>query len=183
VPCVCYERLTGLSLAADARGGEVLTTHSKAVGWTYLIAFGALNFASSVIPNPVLAQEKSIKPAVYQVHGSLTPSPTTKLTEKLELPDLPEYKGKAKFVSGSANPSALGSNYVEHFIAEEEPNQVLDWYKRTFASANWKILNTDGSSITAKKSDGTSCVIIVNPSYNHGARTEFELSYHEIRKK
>jgi hypothetical protein len=155
---------------------------SKASCWTYLIALSALNFASLAISSPVLAQEKSIKPALYQVQASIAGS-STKLTEKLDLPDLPEYKGKAKFVSGSANPSELGSNYVEHFVAEEEPNQVLDWYKRSLASANWKILNSDGSSITAKKSDGTSCVIIANPSYTHGARTEFELSYHEIRKK
>jgi hypothetical protein len=163
-------------------GGEVVTTKSNAAAWTYLIALAALNFTSSLKPIPVLAEEKSIKPALYQVHGTITHNPT-KLIERLDLPDLPEYKGKAKFVGGSADPSALGSNYVEHFVAEEEPNQVLDWYKRALTSANWKIINSDRSSITARKSDGTSCVIIVNPSYSHGARTEFELSYHEIRKK
>ncbi|MBX9951387.1 MAG: hypothetical protein K2Y39_19620 [Candidatus Obscuribacterales bacterium] len=78
-----------------------------------------------------------------------------RLREKVDLPDLPAYTGKAKFVSGSVEQSSKGGpRYAMVFEAQEPEGQVLDWYEGVFRMYKWGRISRTGSSIAASHKDG-----------------------------
>ena len=77
------------------------------------------------------------------------------LRDKVDLPDLPTYTGKAKFVSGTVEQGAKGGpRYSMVFEAEEPQNQVVDWYDNVFRMYKWNDIQKSTSSVSANHKEG-----------------------------
>jgi hypothetical protein len=77
------------------------------------------------------------------------------LRDKVDLPDLPMYTGKAKFVSGTVEQGAKGGpRYSMVFEAEEPQSQVIDWYDNVFRMYKWNGIQKSTSSVSASHKEG-----------------------------
>jgi hypothetical protein len=100
------------------------------------------------------------------------------LKEALDLPQLPAYSGKSKFINGSVQPTEKGwIAYKMSYLTKENPDQVRDWYHNTFSMYQWKILHAKEQTITANHRDGHICTIVVNNSNRKGYKTELGVYY------
>ncbi len=78
-----------------------------------------------------------------------------RLRDKVDLPDLPAYTGKAKFVQGTVEQSAKGGpRYAMVFEAEEPQSQIIDWYDNVFRMYKWASIKKAASSVTATHKEG-----------------------------
>ncbi len=106
------------------------------------------------------------------------------LKEKVDLPNLPNFTGHAKFGFGTMHPSDRGPSYVMHFFAKEDHKLILDWYKNTLNMYGWKITFADGQVVTAETKNAH-CAISVNDCTgmrNDGCNSEFEIDYSQRNK-
>jgi hypothetical protein len=104
------------------------------------------------------------KPAWLKTGEALAKVPEG-LKEKVSLPDVPEYTGKAKFLNGLIydHVGKLGPCYVMNFNTKETSNQVIDWYRSVFQMYGWKIDYQDKDSINAtNKKSGNMCILQVS---------------------
>ena len=100
------------------------------------------------------------------------------LKDAPELPQLPSYSGKLKFLRGYIQPTGKGwTVYHVSFMTPEEPLKVKDWYENALTMYQWKILNSAGQTITANHKDGHMCTLIFNPCTKPGFRTRMGLFY------
>ncbi len=100
------------------------------------------------------------------------------LKEQPELPQLPTYSGKSKFVSGHVDTNDQGwVTYSISSLVIEDPDQVRNWYQNAFNMYQWKTLNAGESTITADQKNGNMCAIVVNPSDETGYHTSLQISY------
>jgi hypothetical protein len=77
------------------------------------------------------------------------------LKDKVDLPDLPSFTGKAKFVTGTVEQSAKGGpRYSMTFEAEEPQNQVIDWYDNVFRMYKWANIQKATTSVSAVHKEG-----------------------------
>lgn len=77
------------------------------------------------------------------------------LKDKVDLPDMPAYTGKAKFVTGTVEQSAKGGpRYSMVFEAEEPQSQVIDWYDNVFRMYKWTGIQKSTSSVSASHKEG-----------------------------
>ncbi|MCC7528003.1 MAG: hypothetical protein IT342_05735 [Candidatus Melainabacteria bacterium] len=77
------------------------------------------------------------------------------LRDKVDLPDLPSYTGKAKFVSGTVEQGAKGGpRYSMVFESEEPQSQVIDWYDNVFRMYKWNGIQKSTSSVSANHKEG-----------------------------
>ncbi len=150
-----------------------------------ILSFGVLNC------NVVAFAETSSKAA----NGELLPKPVVKgfqnmklleaedLSTKVDLPNLPEFTGKAKFIGGVSR-KEHGQNYIQHFLAKEDAKLVIDWYLNTLNMYKWKIDYNDLQSITAKTPDST-CSIFVNDisARKTGYKSEIEINYFQNQRR
>jgi hypothetical protein len=106
------------------------------------------------------------------------------LKTKVDLPNLPEFTGRAKFLGGIVHPSDRGESYVMRFSAKEDAKLVIDWYKNTLNMYKWKIDYTDAQTVTAKMPTAT-CAIIVNDTSlrKNGSNAEIEINYFRIKNR
>ena len=100
------------------------------------------------------------------------------LKEPPELPQLPSYSGKLKFLRGYTQPTGKGwVVYHVKYLTQEDPVKVKDWYENALAMYQWKILNSAGQTITANHKDGHMCTLIFNPTTKPGYRTHLGMFY------
>jgi hypothetical protein len=93
-----------------------------------------------------------------------------KLRDKVDLPDLPPFTGKAKFVSGTVEQGAKGGpRYSMVFEAEEPQNQVVDWYDNVFRMYKWGSIQKSTSSVSATHKEGHFASISTDDKVNAGA--------------
>jgi hypothetical protein len=104
---------------------------------------------------------------------------TEKLTQKVSMNGLPEYSGKQTFIGGRLNQTPIGPQYQEQFIAVEQPNQIVDWYKNALSGYKWEIVDSDASRVHAKKPDGSSITVTVSPFKSPQGRSFVKISYHD----
>jgi len=140
-----------------------------------VIAFAFMFCSSDLVAN---AQSNSKKRPERESNGGLAEY----LKDKVSLPNLPEFTGKAKFTGGIARKSDYGQSYVLRFDAKEDPKLVLDWYKNTLNMYKWKITFADDTTCLAKL-DGTTCAIAVNSTVGRktGNQSEIEINYFQAK--
>ena len=128
--------------------------HKRA--WSLLIASIFLLSTYAVGPQISSAQNtpSSYRTKPYQ----LNPEENHKLEplrDKVDLPDLPAYTGKARFVTGTVEQAAKGGpRYAMVFEAEEPQSQVIDWYDNVFRMYKWKSIQKNTSSVSASHKEG-----------------------------
>lgn len=77
------------------------------------------------------------------------------LKDKVDLPDLPAFTGKARFVTGTVEQGSKGGpRYSMVFEAEEPQNQVIDWYDNVFRMYKWNNIQKSASSVSATHKEG-----------------------------
>lgn len=83
-----------------------------------------------------------------------------RLKDKVDLPDLPAYTGRAKFKGGFIEAAAKGGpRYEMTFEAQEPRSQVIDWYANVLRMYNWKTLNRSEGSIVGQHKNGHLCTV------------------------
>ena len=127
-----------------------------------------------------------------QFAGNLRPANSTidrnanieQLKEPPELPQLPSYSGKLKFLRGYTQPTAKGwVVYHIKYLTQEDPAKVKGWYENALAMYQWKILNSAGQTITANHKDGDMCTLIFNPTTKPGFRTHMGMFYSQAPQR
>lgn len=105
------------------------------------------------------------------------------MKDKVDLPNLPEFTGHAKFIMGTMHPTDKGPSYVMHFSAKEDHKLVLDWYKNTLNMYGWKITFADGQVVTAENKNAN-CAVSVNDCTGRrdGNNSEIEIDYSQRNK-
>jgi hypothetical protein len=106
------------------------------------------------------------------------------LKQPPELPQLPSYSGKMKFVRGYTQPTEKGwVVYHIKYLTQEDPTKVKEWYENALAMYQWKILNSAGQTITANHKDGDMCTLIFNPTTKPGFRTHMGMFYSQAPQR
>jgi hypothetical protein len=101
-----------------------------------------------------------------------------KLKEQPELPQLPSYSGKTKFVQGCVQTDDKGrSTYQFDLLTKEHPQQVKDWYQNAFNMYKWQMIDASTSSMTADAPNGNSCTIMVHASDTPGYSSQLDITY------
>ena len=106
---------------------------------------------------------------------------TDALSQKFTINGLPEYSGKQKFLAGRKYVSESGPQYMQEFLVMEPASQVIDWYKDALGSYKWKITSSANNFIQAKRSDGSSVMIVASPFKSKEGRSRVKISYHDYR--
>lgn len=100
------------------------------------------------------------------------------LTDTPELPQLPGYSGKLKFLRGCIQPTGKGwTVYQISYLTKEEPLKVKDWYENALGMYEWKILSSAGQTLTANHKQGHVVTLIFNPTTQPGFRTRMGLFF------
>lgn len=102
------------------------------------------------------------------------------LKNKVDLPDLPDFTGHAKFVRGVSSNTDHCQNYLQFFVASEDPTQVLDWYKNTLSMYKWNISYAGPICVTADKEQNTCSIMVSNSDSDlksKNAKTLIQISY------
>ncbi len=143
--------------------------------------------AAAILLLPVLGTQMSIAqntPGSYRkTPYKLAPEETHKLDmlkDKVDLPDLPAYTGKARFVTGSVeNSSKGGPKYSFCFEADEKKDQILEWYENVFRMYKWPKVTKTESSIEAKHKDGHYATVMTSTLVGKDGkhRTSFTVHY------
>ncbi|CAN5623400.1 hypothetical protein BH10CYA1_BH10CYA1_42670 [soil metagenome] len=100
------------------------------------------------------------------------------LTNKVDLPNLPDFTGQAKFIGGLVHQADRGTHYVQHFTTKQDSKLVLDWYLNTLNMYKWKINYSDKQSI-ASKQGGATCSIFVQDISDRKSpyKSDIEINY------
>ena len=102
------------------------------------------------------------------------------LQEQPDLPNLPSYSGKSKFLRGVVQPNDQGwIVYQMSCLAREEPAKVKEWYQRALNTNQWDITRLQGQVITAGHKNGNMCTIMIAPTRQATYRTRFNIYYNE----
>lgn len=139
----------------------------------------------SSMAGPQLSNAQNTPPAYRQKPYQLNPAENHKLEnlkDKVDLPDLPAYTGKSKFISGSVEQGSKGGpRYQMVFETEEPQNQVIDWYENVFRMYKWTDIQKSHSSISATHKDGHFASIatdaLINPGVPSRSRSSFTIQY------
>ena len=101
-----------------------------------------------------------------------------RLKEAPELPQLPVYSGKSKFVQGTVQKNEEGwLVYRIDCLTKEPPKEVLGWYRNAFNMYQWSTFHAGGTTITAGQKNGNMCSIIVSTSAEPGYPSKLAISY------
>lgn len=106
------------------------------------------------------------------------------LKEPVAFPDLPVFSGRSKFVNGYLEPNQNGISTCEmEFLAQEDPQTVLSFYKDALAANKWKIWYAGSHSISARHGQGHMCNINVNESRMPKTKSRFTVDYRQIEQQ
>ncbi|MBC7996726.1 MAG: hypothetical protein IAF58_02215 [Leptolyngbya sp.] len=134
------------SVLSKSRGNQTIGFIAAAASFSFVLCFQLASFAQPTAP-AYRKEPYAIKPA--ENHSS------TQLKDKVDLPDLPSYTGKAKFTNGYVESDAKGGpRYSMSFSAQEPEGQILDWYENVFRMYKWKNIKRDEIHVAATHKDG-----------------------------
>jgi len=104
---------------------------------------------------------------------------TEKLTGIVDLPEVPQYTGKAVFISGMRYPKdRSGARIVMTLGVQEFESDVLEWYKSALKSYRWILApSTSTDKLISAAKNNNSFTIQISPSRTPGFRTMMVLSY------
>ena len=103
-----------------------------------------------------------------------------RLSKPVQTTDIPPYRGKkVDFVVGTLFPSVKGGPSVTmEFATQDNPKQVLDWYKQAFRQYSWTALdNMTGANGVAAMRDHNICQIMTSSPARPGAKCDFLVRY------
>src|SRR5271154_3453451 len=107
---------------------------------------------------------------------TLTP---TKLDKLEDLPGLPSYPGKVKFLNGHTLSTDQGTCTCQCFSVEDSPDQVGNWYSNVLSSNDWKKQSGQGTSVTSTNKSGATATVSVfrmNLGKKHGSSVSITYS-------
>ncbi len=126
------------------------------------------------------ANRRTQQPAEYQASD---------LDREIQLPNVPSYTGKQKYVSGLIYPNAKqGPGYYMIYNTEHTESQVKEWWQNALSMDPWKVNFTDATTVKARAKDGSTCNIVVmgvqgvNKDTAKGMRGSYSLFCHIVQK-
>ena len=151
--------------------------------WSLLIA--SVLLLSGIAAGQQISSAQNTPSSYRQKPYQLAPEENHKLDrlrDKVDLPDLPAFTGKAKFVTGTIEQSSKGGpRYQMTFEAEEPQAQVIDWYDNVFRMYKWKDIKRSSSAVSATHKEGHFASIstdsVVRPGTNSRAHSSFTVHY------
>lgn len=158
-------------------------TSKQRRAWSLLIS--SILLALAMASGQQISSAQNTPPAYRTKPYQLAPEDNHKLDQlrdKVDLPDLPPFTGKAKFVTGTVEQGAKGGpRYQMVFEAEEPQSQVIEWYDNVFRMYKWSNIQKSTSSVTATHKDGHYAAIstdsVVKPGTNSRAHSSFTVHY------
>ena len=106
------------------------------------------------------------------------------MTTPVDFPDLPAYSGRSKFVMGYLSPSANGISACHmQFLAEEDPQTVISFYKSALTGNKWKINYDSPTSICARHAKGHMCNINVSESHIPKTKSRYVIDYRQVESQ
>lgn len=120
----------------------------------------AIIFAIAISEPSAFSQQKQIQQNP-ELSGLKFSEPKA-LTNKVELPDLPEFTGQAKLERGTMQPA---NNQVERsyqflYSARDDASRIIDWYRSALTMYKWDVESSTAKAILATNPrTGNSCSI------------------------
>lgn len=138
-----------------------------------LLVILAMNLSAEAAPTEKGAKRQAKTKAMFK---------TTMLPRQENIPNVPAFPGKVKFVRGLRYGSlGNGDNcIVQTFYVKEQPDTVREWYRTSLASYNWSVqsANAANTQILARRpKDGASCHIMVSGSPDKEYKCLVQLRY------
>jgi len=148
---------------------------------SFLQSFGLCVLFAALSVTMAQAQNAPVHPA--EAITKLRVPPERALTNRVELPDLPEYTGHAKLVGGT---QSGGTDDVDQSVnlvyqAREDSTTIINWYRTVLGMYKWDIGSaTVRAVIATNPRTGNSCSIYCD---NDGARgCKLHVSYAFMKK-
>ncbi|MBS2002861.1 MAG: hypothetical protein U0103_10785 [Candidatus Obscuribacterales bacterium] len=129
----------------------------------------ALGFALLLHASSASAQQNKPKKV-------LPPIRTKPLAAPLALPDVPQYGGQARFISGE-KVDVAGENLRQTWHIREHRAEVVNWYKQALANAGWTIAAATKGSVTGIKKDGLIMIVVNELPLADNYRSELMIQY------
>ena len=111
-----------------------------------------------------------------------------RLKEKVTLPNVPEYTGKAKFLRGLVynhiKNEKQGPAYVMNFNAKETQAQVHEWWLNSLRQYRWNITYTSKDVVQGTDKDGATCIIQIGfptPGVAKDDKSSFVVRYQSLK--
>jgi hypothetical protein len=141
----------------------------------------------SVGQQAALAQQGQQRQTTPNVTESVASAPDI-LKEKVSLPNLPEYTGKAKFLRGliynHIKNEKQGPAYVMNFNAKETQAQVHEWWLNSLRQYRWNITYTSPDVVQGTDKDGATCIIQIGfptPGVAKDDKSSFVVRYQSLK--
>lgn len=102
-----------------------------------------------------------------------------RLTQIVDLPNVPRYTGRAVFLSGLRYPRDTSGERIGMSLAvmESEP-EILDWYKQALKMYSWRIMENGPNERCVSAMQGNNTFTVrISPSRVPGYRTLIVLSF------
>lgn len=145
----------------------------------YFRSLGLICAISWLTTSPSLAQNLANNQAAWSSNAQKPQGADIQSLKDIpELPQLPGYSGKPKFLRGYTQSTSKG--WTAHqiiFLAKEEAPEVKDWYDNALSMYQWRILRSSINTITANHKDGHMCTLVFNPTSQPGYRTQISVFY------
>lgn len=100
------------------------------------------------------------------------------LRDQPELPQLPSYSGKSRFLAGHVQSNPEGwIVYSVKYETKEPAQDVRDWYQNAFNMYQWNTTQSGGTVVGAEQKNGNTCSVRVQPTRDPVYLSKVELSY------
>lgn len=102
-----------------------------------------------------------------------------KLSTIIDLPGVPQYTGRATFLSGLRYPNdQSGARIGMTLGCREEQTEILEWYKNALKTYSWNVVSVDPKEkVVVATKDGNTFTVRIAPTNSPGYRTLLVLSY------
>ena len=114
---------------------------------------------------------------------SAPPLPVKALAGPQPLPDVPQYTGQARFISGEKTDRNDGDSIRQTWHIKEGRAQAIDWYKTALTSSGWKVAAATKGTVTGSRNDGTIMVIVNEIPLPDHYRSELMIQYYKAPPK
>lgn len=102
------------------------------------------------------AQAQAIKP-------NSKANPEKVVTNPINLADLPQFTGQAKYVDGSATDNrGAGTGFRQRWFMKEGRAEIVNWYRSALSGSGWTLRGSAPGAISAKNKSGNHVSIYVN---------------------
>lgn len=111
------------------------------------------------------------------------PIPVKQLAGPQALPDVPQYTGQARYISGEKMDNNDGDNIRQTWHIREGRAEAIGWYKNALSSAGWRIGVATKGTIAGSKDDGNIMVIVNELPLADKYKSELMIQYYKAPRK